>query len=170
MDVDSSSPPGQTAHPLTNSTLPAPVELPPSPPDTISDIRKTMMDGDSRAQADTPGMDVDTPEPAAAALTNAADALQNGNGDGGVSTPQTNRISLKLRHPAINADLTGGESSGPSRASTPGSGTGPRKRRGYVHHAHPLCTAVSQPRLTPPLADVAFDLPLTRLPNGASAD
>lgn len=121
MDVES-TPPQNAAHPLTNSTLPT-TDVPPSPPDTISDMRKTMMVGDTRAQADTPSMDVDSDQ--AAAGYSAA-------GQPTVSTPPPSQISLRLRHPGLHPDTGGGESSGPSRASTPGTGSAAKRRKGYV--------------------------------------
>lgn len=147
MDIDT-IPPQSASHPLVTSTLPS-NDLPPSPPDTVSDIRKTMMDGDNRARPDTPGMDIDiqaqdhldshveTPIPTSSEGVNEVGSegqISNSTSAAAVTTPQPAKINLKLRHPTVfNSDLTGGESNGPSRASTPGSGTGGKRRKGYVH-------------------------------------
>lgn len=119
MDVDT-VPSQNTAHPLITSTLPT-TNVPPSPPDTVSDMRRTMMDGDDRAQADTPGMDVDDAESGVGESTVGAAS---------VSTPQPSKISLRLRHPGLHTDNAGGDSSGASRASTPGTGSGVKRRKG----------------------------------------
>lgn len=153
MDIDSSPPPQSAAEPIDSST--PPTDLPPSPPDTntISDIRGTVMDGDAEEREESLpiGLDISMDMDRVGSSSSHASAAGTGNGTGGkndttasdptpipstpvtVSTPQPHKskISLRFRQPALNADLTGGESSGPSRASTPGSGTGTggRKRK-----------------------------------------
>lgn len=150
MDVDSTPPPQSAAEPIETST-PLPTDLPPSPPDTnintISDVRGTMTDGDAEGREGSHPIELETSMDVDRVGSNSSHASATGTGTGTgdagkndtaasdptpstpvISTPQSqphkSKISLRFRQPALNADLTGGESSGPSRASTPGSGTG----------------------------------------------